>query len=341
MIDLTLDSILVPDITGYTPPFGTKIARTAVNKGGLSTQQVHNNIIAGFVKMRGVVVDTSDTTSSVEYDAKIIIEASEAITLTLAAASYRGCKVTIVNNTSYTHTLSCTSVSTNTPHILPNADIEIMWNGNAWKSLSAPAVGKRVTQFPQEEPPSTTYPCTKWELMSFDGAFFRAEGTNAAAFIEKTDVLSAQGDQNKSHAHGMNNHTHSGSTTGAGAHTHAMMVYQRNSSWSMDLAIGRSSSNQGGLMNGWHGDRSYDYHTCNIHDNHWQNDLIPGDTINRNDNAYGYSATNAHGRYFAAIAPSHTHNFTTGAPSSNTSDTSGGNESRPKNYTVRIWKRIA
>ena len=109
MIDLTLDSILIPDITGYTPPFGTKVARTAVNKGGLSTQEVNNNIIASFVKMRGVVVGTSDTTSRIEYDAKIIIEAAEPITLTLGNATYRGCRVTLVNNTEFTHILSCDS----------------------------------------------------------------------------------------------------------------------------------------------------------------------------------------------------------------------------------------
>lgn len=46
-----------------------------------------------------------------------------------------------------------------------------------------------------------------WEVINYDGAFFRAEGTNANAFIEKTGVLVKQQDQNKSHSHsasGMN-----------------------------------------------------------------------------------------------------------------------------------------
>ena len=41
-----------------------------------------------------------------------------------------------------------------------------------------------------------------WEVINYDGAFFRAEGGNADAFIEKTGVLSKQAGQNLSHGHG-------------------------------------------------------------------------------------------------------------------------------------------
>ena len=40
-----------------------------------------------------------------------------------------------------------------------------------------------------------------WEVIDYDGAFFRASGGNAAAFIEKTGVLSKQAGQNLSHNH--------------------------------------------------------------------------------------------------------------------------------------------
>ena len=175
MIDLTLDSILIPDLTGYMPPFGTKVARTAVNKGGLSTQEVNNNIIASFVKMRGVIVTSSDQTSLVEYDAKIIIESEDSITLTLGNATYKGCRLAIVNNTTFTHILSCTSVSTNTPHILPNANIEIMWNGSAWQSCGGKMVGDIHEQKPQTDSPFDIFPCSDWEeLISHNAAFYRA-----------------------------------------------------------------------------------------------------------------------------------------------------------------------
>lgn len=385
MIDLTLDSILVPDITGYTPPFGTKIARTAVNKGGLSTQQVHNNIIAGFVKMRGVVVDTSDTTSSVEYDAKIIIEATQAITLTLAAASYRGCRLNIVNNTSYTHTLSCASVSTNTPHILPNANIEIMWNGTAWQAVGGINVGQTYAQEPKQESPFDVFPCSDWvELISHNGTFKRAanapttlyspEGTkfyrdaeltnpvewqgilnangtagtvtdsgntttnskgqtvkiytgswtsgNAANYIEKSGNLSAQGDQNRSHNHGgatgyyNTNHYHTG-TTG-----------WMNQNWEHSHPI---NVNIHGAPDGWD-------------DYYWSN-----------NNMYWSRTQSSSTPYTDAVNTNHTHNFGTNwqsdqrAGDGNVAEPNhahsipadGGTECRPKNYTIRIWKRIA
>lgn len=74
MIDLTLKSLLIPDIIGYEPPFGTKITRTPENKGGLSTRQVNDNILLPFAKQRAVVIEQSDTISQIEYDAKIILK---------------------------------------------------------------------------------------------------------------------------------------------------------------------------------------------------------------------------------------------------------------------------
>ena len=316
MIDLTLNSILIPDITGYTPPFGTKVARTPINKGGLSTQEVNNNIIASFVKMRGVVVTVSDSTSVIEYDAKLLIEAESAITLTLGNATYRGCKVSIVNTTSFTHTLICTSVSTNAPIILPNTSFEIIWTGTAWKSLSAPAVGKRVTQFPQEEPPSTTYPCTKWELLSFDGAFFRTEGTNAEQFIDKTGVLSAQGDQNKKHYHTGSADSFSGSTKNA----------QGTDGWELTSSI-YSNAGRGVITQGFSGGGN----NKPLYLTGGGSDYRPG---------YEWGDQNADTQIgFSINITHHSHSYSHGHSLSINKD--GGTEARPVNYTVRIWKRIA
>ena len=73
MIDLTLDSMLVPALEGYKPVVGKKIEYTALNKGGLSTQQVVENIALPFVKQRSVIIDKSETSSVIEYDASIMI----------------------------------------------------------------------------------------------------------------------------------------------------------------------------------------------------------------------------------------------------------------------------
>ena len=323
MIDLTLNSILIPDITGYTPPFGTKVARTPINKGGLSTQEVNNNIIASFVKMRGVVVTVSDSTSVIEYDAKLLIEAESAITLTLGNATYRGCKVSIVNTTRFTHTLICTSVSTNAPIILPNTSFEIIWTGTAWKSLSAPAVGKRVTQFPQEEPPSTTYPCTKWELLSFDGAFFRTEGTNANQFIDKTGVLTPQGDQNKSHVHSVKSvfETYGASSTSRTSDlSGSWSLGGNNNAWEMGLP---ASGSGGGVT--WNKPKSSGKASWTIKTSGYRCIISGGN---------GWGADLATELNFDV---NHSHDFN----HYHKMDPDGGDEARPINYTIRVWKRIA
>lgn len=100
MIDLTLNSFLHPDLVGLKPPFGTIIERTVENKGGLSTAQTDNNMAMPFSLMRPVTVATSDTTSKVEYDAKILVTGRSEVTITLDRAVYEGCRITITNRAS-------------------------------------------------------------------------------------------------------------------------------------------------------------------------------------------------------------------------------------------------
>lgn len=100
MIDLTLDGFLHPDILGLSPQFGTIITRDAENKGGLSTAQTDTNMGLPFSLMRPVPVSSSDTTSQIEFDAKIIVTGSSEVTLTLGRAVYEGCRLTITNRAS-------------------------------------------------------------------------------------------------------------------------------------------------------------------------------------------------------------------------------------------------
>lgn len=135
MIDLTLDAILIPDLTGYVNPlnFGTKITTTPDNHGGLSTLQVNNNILAPFSLMRGVSISTSEQTSEVQYDAKLILENTTGeITLTLGNGQYAGCKVCIINRTTTDHVLSCTYVAQSCPKILKKTNLNLIWNGDYW-----------------------------------------------------------------------------------------------------------------------------------------------------------------------------------------------------------------
>lgn len=97
MIDLTLNGFLHPDILGLSPQFGTIITRDAENKGGLSTAQTDTNMGLPFSLMRPVPVSSSDTTSKIEFDAKILITGSSEVTITLERAVYEGCRLTVTN----------------------------------------------------------------------------------------------------------------------------------------------------------------------------------------------------------------------------------------------------
>lgn len=100
MIDLTLNSFLHPDLVGLKPSFGTIIERDTKNKGGLSTAQTDANMEKPFALMRPTPVATSDTTSKVEYDAKLLLTGDTALTIQLDDATYEGCCVTIINGSS-------------------------------------------------------------------------------------------------------------------------------------------------------------------------------------------------------------------------------------------------
>lgn len=196
MIDLTLNSFLHPDLVGLKPPFGTIIERTAENKGGLSTAQTDNNMAMPFALMRPVTVATSDTTSKVEYDAKLLLTGDTPLTIHLDDATYEGCTVTIVNGSSATATLIAVGKlnGTDTGMLkLPIGRIAVITWRSGWITLqettsegafSAPPLDFIYPQFRGEKNPNALFPGTTWQNISnqHSGRFFRAEGEDAASF---------------------------------------------------------------------------------------------------------------------------------------------------------------
>ena len=68
-------------------------------------------------------------------------------------------------------------------------------------------------QYPQQANPNELWGVySTWSIVNYDGAFFRAEGTNANAFIEKTGNLVKQGELVGSHSDSI--------TVSSGNHTH-------------------------------------------------------------------------------------------------------------------------
>lgn len=134
MIDLTLNSLLVPDILGYDPPFGSKITTTPKNKGGLSTQQVNDNILLPFAKQRAVIVEQSDTTSRVEYDAKLLLknkEQEETLTIIIDEASYPGCLVSI-----YSLFDNEIVFNSNPKKIKKGMTMNLLYDGTNWQDIT-------------------------------------------------------------------------------------------------------------------------------------------------------------------------------------------------------------
>ncbi len=253
------------DSNGFVP-----MAGSAGSAAFLSAQGTWDN--PSFVESK--IEANSSQTVSVSDNTIIRITAGQSISVILEDCVKLGCTVTFINSTAITHTLSCNSVAANKlSTIQPNAFFKIAWNGSKWQNIVAPGIGKRIVQYPQEESLTDVYPCTSWQEISYDGAFFRASGGNAAAFIEKSGVLSKQ---NQS----LQSHNHTGSTSTNGDHAHTV-----------------------GFAYEFYGDEN------------------------------GYRNVTNRGSTKTSTNGNHKHSFTT--------DSTGGDENRPANYTIRVWKRTA
>ena len=352
-------------------------------------------IPSGAVIPQNIQADT--TISGIVDDKCVYISAASAVTLTIGHAAQPGIKIRIINTTSLTHTLLLASVSINVPHILPMANVEIMWNGTAWQHVGGCAVGETFEQKPQCDSPFDVFPCSGWvELISHNGAFYRSanapttlytldgvkfyadverlnpvdwsgiknpDGTpgtvsntgntqynsrgeemkiytgswtsgNAAAYINKTDVLIAQNSANLNHTHTIN----SGNTSTSGTKKTAGIRH--------DGSTGRMSANATGdiefaprnvslIMDGTttgKDDGNYAYHNGNLSFGSSHLSM----TNNWRPDHEGFSGT----RKSIHLDVSHTHSLPASYIYGET-DSAGTTESRPNNFTVKIWKRIS
>ena len=289
VFELIKSRTFAKDINGFVP-----MAGSAGSAAFLSAQGTWDN--PSFVESK--IEANSSQTVSVSDNTIIRITAGQSISVILEDCVKLGCTVTFINSTAITHTLSCNSVAANKlSTIQPNAFFKIAWNGSKWQNIVAPGVGKRITQYPQEEAPTDVYPCTSWQEISYDGAFFRAAGGNAAAFIEKSGVLSKQGQSIQSHKHSI-------------AHKHSRGT----------MEITGSLSGTKDIYNGASGAFSINYDQKSRP--HWEDDR---------ENTYAN----------CSFVASRSWSGYTSEPTNGNSGSTGDTETRPSNYSVRIWKRTA
>ena len=134
MINLTLNQLKRPALSNLVPKFGTKVEKNDINKGGLSTEEVDRNITLPFELMREVEVSSSDTTTKIQYDAKIAIVGSDPVTLTLDKASYKGCVITITNRSTEQATIVLSE--DNQKNIESKKSLVLEWDGTAWNDTA-------------------------------------------------------------------------------------------------------------------------------------------------------------------------------------------------------------
>ncbi|MDO4506488.1 MAG: hypothetical protein Q4B64_06030 [Spirochaetales bacterium] len=192
MIDLTLDSMLVPALEGYKPVVGKKIEYTALNKGGLSTQQVVENIAMPFIKQRSILVEESATTSVIEFDASIMIS-GEDIIFTLDRGASPGIEIQIMClNPTKIRYIGITKNSeglhnTLTDELNAFALANYIWTGTGWFCSSAPGLGAIKEQFPGTSEPYKIYG-GQWTELKLAGMYLRAAGGDARPYTEPMKV---------------------------------------------------------------------------------------------------------------------------------------------------------
>lgn len=96
MIDLTLDSLTVPGIPDYTPPFGIQKDPLV----SLSTVETNNNIIKPFTAQRAVEFSHDETLSRIERNAVLVFTGDADAVLDMSnVTTFKGNEIKIVNTT--------------------------------------------------------------------------------------------------------------------------------------------------------------------------------------------------------------------------------------------------
>ena len=140
-------------------------------------------------------------------------------------------------------------------------------------------VGVTYLQFPTCESPADLFPTLTWTEINFDGAFFRASGTNADAFIGVGGTLIPQGQ--------------------ATAKNGLSIATTTDLTGSIQIGVRNYPPDRSGII------------TIGSGTSYW----APSDT---------WATCN-----YANINANHSHSI------------SGDTETRPINYTVKVWKRTA
>lgn len=323
-------------------------ANNMVDGYGVTWDATHKMLKTTFIPSGAVIpqnIQADTTITGIVADKLLYITASAAVTITLANAAQVGVKIRIINTTALTHSLSLTSVSINVPHILPMANIEIMWTGTAWQCVGGCAVGETFEQKPQCDSPFDVFPCSNWvELISHNAAFYRSAA--APTTLYTLDDVQFYADVERLHPVDWSGIKNADGTAGTVTDTgnteynsrgEEMKIYS--GSWTSgeaDAYINKGDSliaqEEGTAVNGLtipssgsHSHTMKAYLRTSTGDTHPYDYGVNGNRVMTNKDTRALYTIS----YIQASDGSHTHTL------------NGDAETRPDNYTVRIWKRVS
>lgn len=173
-------------------------------------------------------------------------------------------------------------------------------------------VGATYVQFPSQKSPGTLWKGTSWEPLSYGGAFFRAEGGRAGSFAAEGNTPTLQRGAIQSHYHDVPAKTASGKTGKMNqnqSHSHIFFANEEGANPIVNNGDGTVS----GFLSFAHG----------------------GDELSLSQ-SHSWNINNC----VAGANTDHDHDFSVTVPRHYTDDF-GIEETRPDNYTYRIWVRVA
>lgn len=174
-------------------------------------------------------------------------------------------------------------------------------------------VGETYIQFPLQPDPATLYNqggiTSTWTEINYDGAFFRANGGNADPFIA-SGTLTKQASQNLSHSHTVEAHDHGGYTGYTQPTFSGSNVNVSAGSYKPSMRAVSSPFTAGSYINA--------------------NFMTNGSSNETRQLNFNYTPS--------GTVQNHRHTIESASPAT---DSNGGTEARPENYTVKVWKRTA
>lgn len=188
VFDLTLSSFKFANTDGFTRDFGTKKTREQ-NGGSLTSRECNENSAKIFDTQRPFIVSENSSTGNIEYNATFVI--GDNLSLTVGSATFTGCEIRLISGEN-----SSVIIDGNT-QILPDKSCNtLFWDGDGWNLSTNTSVPVHFvyTQFPLMPTPDKIF-VGDWEDVShlYAGLFLRVAGGEATAFENVQEVVTQSG----------------------------------------------------------------------------------------------------------------------------------------------------